>query len=99
MLWVHQYGKGRVYSTVLGHGPDQIRLSPGYVSLLQRGAEWAGNGKVTIPIPKNLDAPVGYDPRRPRRPGPGSRSSCRHSTLPPRRPLDSQSPLNQGVTR
>jgi len=58
MLWVHQYGKGRVYTTVLGHGPDQIRLSPGYVSLLQRGAEWAATGKVTIPIPKNLDAPV-----------------------------------------
>jgi type 1 glutamine amidotransferase len=62
MLWVHQYGKGRVYTTVLGHGPDQIRLSPGYISLLQRGAEWAATGKVTIPIPKNLDAPVDANP-------------------------------------
>ncbi len=54
--WVHEHGKGRVFTTVLGHGPDQMRLSPGFQALVSRGAEWAATGKVTIPVPAKIDA-------------------------------------------
>lgn len=54
--WVRQHGKGRVFTTVLGHGPDQMRLSPGFQALVARGAEWAATGSVTLPIPAKLDA-------------------------------------------
>jgi type 1 glutamine amidotransferase len=56
VTWVREYGKGRVFTTVLGHGPDQMRLSPGYQALLARGCEWAATGKVTLPLPAKLDA-------------------------------------------
>jgi uncharacterized protein len=70
-IWVRQYGKGRVYTNLLSHGPDQMRLSPGYLSLIQRGTEWAATGKVTIPLPKNFDAPVDPNPVDVRPAGPG----------------------------
>ncbi|HLF94797.1 MAG TPA: ThuA domain-containing protein [Planctomycetota bacterium] len=54
--WVREHGKGRVFTTVLGHGPDQMRLSPGFRALFARGCEWAATGKVTIPVPAKLDA-------------------------------------------
>lgn len=56
MAWVREQGKGRVFTTLLGHGPDQMRLSPGFQALLARGCEWAATGKVTIPLPSKLDA-------------------------------------------
>jgi len=56
IAWVREYGKGRVFTTVLGHGPEQMRSSPGYQALLSRGCEWAATGKVTIPLPARLDA-------------------------------------------
>ena len=58
MAWVHEYGKGRVFTTVLGHGPDQMKLSPGFQALLSRGCEWAATGAVTLPVPAKLDAEV-----------------------------------------
>lgn len=45
-LFTIQYGKGRVFHTVLGHGPDQLQCVCCIV-LLQRGTEWAATGKVT----------------------------------------------------
>jgi type 1 glutamine amidotransferase len=56
LAWVREHGKGRVFTTVLGHGPDQMRLSPGFQALVARGAEWAATGKVTIPVPAKMDA-------------------------------------------
>lgn len=56
LTWVRQQGKGRVFTTVLGHGPDQMRLSPGFQALVARGAEWAATGKVTVPVPAKMDA-------------------------------------------
>ena len=56
VAWVRDYGKGRVFTTVLGHGPDQMRLSPGFRALFARGCEWAATGKVTIPVPEKFDA-------------------------------------------
>ncbi|MEZ5742441.1 MAG: ThuA domain-containing protein [Sphingomonadaceae bacterium] len=47
-IWVQDYGKGRVFSITLGHGPDTIQYD-GFKTLFARGAEWAATGKVTIP--------------------------------------------------
>jgi type 1 glutamine amidotransferase len=60
MDWVKQYGRGRVYTTMLGH-TWKDELSPNlddvnFQALVARGAEWAATGKVTIP------ANVGWRP-------------------------------------
>ncbi len=56
LAWVREYGKGRVFTTMLGHGPEQMRRSPGFRTLFARGCEWAATGAVTIPVPDALDA-------------------------------------------
>ena len=47
MAWVLRYGRGRVFHTSLGHAASSME-SPGFQTLLLRGAEWAATGKVTI---------------------------------------------------
>ncbi len=57
MAWVIPYGKGRVFTTVLGHvaGNDITAIQcPDFKSLMTRGTEWAATGKVTIPVPKDF---------------------------------------------
>ncbi|MFW5831163.1 MAG: ThuA domain-containing protein [Prolixibacteraceae bacterium] len=49
------YGKGRIFHTVLGHAGGGL-FAPamecaGFVTTLQRGAEWAASGKVTQEVP------------------------------------------------
>jgi type 1 glutamine amidotransferase len=44
------YGKGRVFTTVLGHDVAAIQ-TPVFTALFSRGAEWAATGKVTLPLP------------------------------------------------
>jgi type 1 glutamine amidotransferase len=75
MDWVRSYGKGRVYTTMLGH-TWKNELNPNlddvhFQALLARGAEWAATGTVTLPADlswkplfdgKNLD---GWEPRGP----------------------------------
>lgn len=57
-IWVQDYGKGRVFSMTLGHGPDTM-MYDGVRTLMARGAEWAATGKVTIaPYDKAADFPV-----------------------------------------
>ena len=51
ILMVINYGKGRVFHTVLGHGADSM-AGLGFQVTLARGAEWAATGKVTLPAPK-----------------------------------------------
>jgi type 1 glutamine amidotransferase len=51
MLMTLEYGKGRVFHTTLGHA-DYSMNCVGFVTTLQRGAEWAATGEVTIPAPK-----------------------------------------------
>jgi uncharacterized protein len=46
-VWVQDYGKGRVFSITLGHGPDTIGYD-GVKTLIVRGTEWAATGEVTI---------------------------------------------------
>ncbi len=55
MDWVIPYGKGRVYTTMLGHlwknGPETAMRCAGFQTMLLRGVEWAATGQVTIPVP------------------------------------------------
>jgi type 1 glutamine amidotransferase len=53
MDWVRLYGRGRVYTTMLGHTWN-AELNPNlddvfFHTLLARGAEWAATGEVTVP--------------------------------------------------
>jgi type 1 glutamine amidotransferase len=56
MLMVISYGKGRVFHTTLGHNEESMR-DVGFVTTLNRGAEWAATGQVTQKIPENFPAP------------------------------------------
>jgi len=53
MDWVKQYGKGRVYTTMLGHTwkdePNPNFDDVSFQALLARGTEWAATGAVTLP--------------------------------------------------
>ena len=59
--WVRDYGKGRVYTTMLGHTwknePNPNFDCVGFQTLFARGVEWAATGRVTIPIPANFPGP------------------------------------------
>lgn len=48
VAWAYEYGKGRVFQTVLGHSADSIRRA---AALIRRGVVWAAGG-----------SPLGFDP-------------------------------------
>lgn len=51
------YGKGRVFHTTLGFpadGKSPALQCAGFITILQRGAEWAASGKVTQPVPPDF---------------------------------------------
>jgi type 1 glutamine amidotransferase len=52
-LMVIDYGRGRVFHTILGH-EDYSFESVGFITTLLRGTEWAATGKVTIPVPPDF---------------------------------------------
>ncbi len=53
-LFTVRYGKGRIFHTVLGHAPEQMR-SVGFIVTYQRGAEWAATGRVTqVDVPDDF---------------------------------------------
>lgn len=57
MIWVIPYGKGRVFTTVMGHvmGNESVAIRcVGFQTVVARGCEWAATGKVTIPVPANF---------------------------------------------
>ena len=57
MIWVIPYGKGRVFTTVMGHvggGETAAIRCVGFQTTVARGAEWAATGKVTLPIPDDF---------------------------------------------
>jgi type 1 glutamine amidotransferase len=56
VLMVINYGNGRVFHTVLGHGPEAM-ADVGFIVTLQRGTEWAATGKVTQKPPADFPAP------------------------------------------
>lgn len=48
LVWVIPYGKGRVFTTLLGHADYSMKCA-GFQTLLVRGAEWAATGDVLSP--------------------------------------------------
>ena len=53
MLMTINYGKGRIFHTPLGHIDYSVECV-GFITCLQRGAQWAATGKVDIPIPADF---------------------------------------------
>lgn len=57
VLMTIRFGKGRVFHTLLGHGPVSM-AGLGFQITLQRGTEWAATGKVSLPAPRLADLPA-----------------------------------------
>ncbi|GJM28590.1 MAG: hypothetical protein DHS20C17_12250 [Cyclobacteriaceae bacterium] len=55
MIFAIEYGKGRVIHNALGH-MDYSMEGVGFITTLQRGAEWAATGKVTQKVPRDFKA-------------------------------------------
>jgi len=53
MMMTIQYGKGRVFHTPMGHGNDSQECV-GFITTLQRGAEWAATGQVDLSVPADF---------------------------------------------
>lgn len=53
VLMVLPFGKGRVVHTTLGHDVNAMSCV-GFVTILQRSAEWAATGKVTQKVPASF---------------------------------------------
>jgi hypothetical protein len=53
MVWWIPYGKGRVFTTVMGHAAYSMTCV-GFRTIVNRGCEWAATQKVTLPVPKNF---------------------------------------------
>ena len=47
VVWVAEYGKGRVYHNSMGHDVEAMKSSTGFAVLLVRGVEWAATGKAS----------------------------------------------------
>jgi uncharacterized protein len=47
------YGRGRVFHSLLGRSPEGVTCV-GFQTILQRGAEWAATGKVTVRMPSDF---------------------------------------------
>jgi type 1 glutamine amidotransferase len=57
MIWWIPYGKGRVFTTVMGHvmGDETVAIQcVGFQTVMNRGCEWAATGRVTLPVPQNF---------------------------------------------
>lgn len=55
LILVRQYGKGRVFHTMLGHDVEAMSCV-GFITTFQRGTEWAATGKVTVKVPGDFPA-------------------------------------------
>ncbi len=53
ILMTISYGQGRVFHTTMGHDVESMK-DVGFVTTLNRGAEWAATGQVTIPVPADF---------------------------------------------
>lgn len=66
MLMTITYGKGRIFHTVMGHadeGGGPAMQCVGFITTLQRGAEWAVTGSVTQPVPWDFPSAAGVSLR------------------------------------
>ena len=53
MIWWIPYGKGKVFTTVMGHDTYSMKCI-GFQSVVARGSEWSATGQVTLPIPETF---------------------------------------------
>ena len=53
MLMTIAYDEGRIFHTPMGHA-DYSMECVGFITCLQRGAEWAATGKVTQKLPADF---------------------------------------------
>jgi type 1 glutamine amidotransferase len=53
VLMTLNYGKGKVFHTILGHVDYSIQCV-GFITTFLRGTEWAATGNVTIPVPSDF---------------------------------------------
>jgi len=58
-LFTISYGNGRIFHTILGHAGGEDLFFPamecaGFITTLQRGAEWAATGKVSQRVPEEF---------------------------------------------
>lgn len=60
VLMTIRYGEGRIFHTVLGHGPERQMQCAGFIVTLQRGAEWAATGEVLQEVPAEFPNFSGY---------------------------------------
>ena len=70
ILMVLNYGKGRVFHTVLGHDLAALNCV-GFITTYQRGTEWAATGKVTQKVPADFPAADKTSTRESYNPPPG----------------------------
>lgn len=64
VLFTINYGKGRIFHTVLGHAGKDAESFPamecaGFITTFQRGAEWAASGLVTQAVPEDFPNSAG----------------------------------------
>ena len=62
MLMVISYEKGKIFHTAMGHadeGGGPAMQCVGFITTLQRGAEWAVTGNVTQPVPFDFPSTAG----------------------------------------
>jgi uncharacterized protein len=62
MLMTITFGKGRIFHTAMGHadeGGGPAMQCVGFITTLQRGAEWAVTGNVTQPLPWDFPSRAG----------------------------------------
>ncbi len=53
MIWWIPYGKGKVFTTVMGHAELSMQCV-GFQTVIDRGSEWVATGKVSSPVPANF---------------------------------------------
>ncbi|GAA4231400.1 ThuA domain-containing protein [Postechiella marina] len=63
MLMAINYKKGRVFHTALGHTDYSFECA-GFITTLQRGAEWVATGKVTQEVPADFPSANQTSPRK-----------------------------------
>ena len=62
ILMVINYEKGRIFHTAMGHAEENggpAMQCAGFITTLQRGAEWAVTGNVTQPVPYDFPSVAG----------------------------------------
>ena len=62
ILMTITYGKGRIFHTAMGHadeGGGPAMQCAGFITTLQRGAEWAVTGNVTQKVPWDFPSSAG----------------------------------------